>query len=53
MSAWLFVLLVPLVWAAMNGVYAWVYGRPLRCRYFWAAQGALLFGFRCERWEVR
>lgn len=48
---WLTVLILPIAWVYLNHVYAGVHGRPLRWQYCWAAQGALLFGYRFREWE--
>ena len=53
MMAWLLAVTALLIghgWAAYT--YAWVYGRPLRLRWSWAALGLLLFHCRAAEWEV-
>lgn len=51
MTAWLALLALLAGWLYMNHYYRRIYGHRLRWWAFWAAHGALLFGFRLPRWE--
>lgn len=48
---WLVLLIFPVMWWNLNGLYAKIHGHRLQTRYAWASQGALLFARRLPYWE--